>query len=71
LANDRALDPRRTYTLAVQDFVAAGGDGFAMLPAWPVTDAGLTDLDAVLAYLSVLRQPVSAPADERFHRESR
>jgi 5'-nucleotidase len=71
LANGRALDLRRTYTLAVQDFVAAGGDGFAMLTAWPATDAGLTDLDAVIAYLSVLRQPVDAPADERFHREIR
>jgi 5'-nucleotidase len=71
LANGRALDPRRTYTLAVQDFVAGGGDGFAMLTAWPATDAGLTDLDAVLAYLSVLGQPVSAPADKRFLREGR
>ena len=71
LANGRALDPRRTYTLAVQDYVATGGDGFAMLTTWPATDAGLTDLDAVIAYLSVLRQPVSGPTDERFHRETR
>jgi 2',3'-cyclic-nucleotide 2'-phosphodiesterase (5'-nucleotidase family) len=71
LANGRALDPRRAYTLAVQDHVAAGGDGFTMLAALPATDAGLTDLDAVIAYLSVLRQPVHAPADERFRRESR
>jgi 2',3'-cyclic-nucleotide 2'-phosphodiesterase (5'-nucleotidase family) len=71
LSNDRALDPRRTYTLAVQDFVAGGGDGFGMLTTWPASDAGLTDLDAVIAYLSVLRQPVSPPTDERFHRETR
>jgi hypothetical protein len=42
-----------------------------MLKAWPRTDVDLTDIDAVIAYLSVLREPVSAPADERFHRESR
>ena len=71
LANGRALDSRRSYTLAVQDFVAHGGDGFTTLTTWPATDAGLTDLDAVLAYLSVLRQPVSAPADKRFLREGR
>jgi 2',3'-cyclic-nucleotide 2'-phosphodiesterase (5'-nucleotidase family) len=71
LLNGRPLDPRRTYTLAVQDVVAAGGDDFGMLTAWPSTDAGLTDLGAVIGYLSVLGQPVKAPADERFHREVR
>ena len=71
LLNGRPLDPRRTYTLAVQDVVAAGGDGFRMLTAWPSTDAGLTDLGAVVGYLSVLGQPVRAPADERFQREIR
>lgn len=68
LANGRDLDARRTYTLAVPDFVADGGDGFAMLPGQPRVDAGLVDLDAVVAYLSVLRKPVDAPADARFHR---
>ncbi len=39
-----------------------------------VVDAGdllQGNLDAVIANLSVLRQPVSAPADERFQREPR
>ncbi|MGE5761320.1 MAG: 5'-nucleotidase C-terminal domain-containing protein [Gemmatimonadota bacterium] len=69
LLNGRSLDPRRRYTLAVPDFLAAGGDGFAMLTAAPRIDAGMVDVDAVVAYLGVLPQPVSAPSDVRFHRE--
>jgi len=71
LVNGRDLQDARFYTLAVPDFVADGGDGFAMLPSQPRVDTGLVDLDAVIAYLSVLRKPVEAPADERFHRGSR
>ncbi len=68
LGSGRDMDDRRTYTLALPDFVADGGDGFAMLPTVPRTDTGLVDLDAVIAYLSVLRKPVDAPSDQRFHR---
>lgn len=32
LVGEWALDPNRTYRLAVNDFLAAGGDGYAMLP---------------------------------------
>jgi 2',3'-cyclic-nucleotide 2'-phosphodiesterase/3'-nucleotidase/5'-nucleotidase len=67
LPNGRDLDPRATYSLAVPDFVADGGSGFAMLKTWPRTDTGLVDLDAVIAYLTVVRQPVDAPAEPRFH----
>jgi 2',3'-cyclic-nucleotide 2'-phosphodiesterase (5'-nucleotidase family) len=69
LMNGRSLDPTHHYTLAVPDFLAAGGDGFAMLAAAPRVDAGVVDIDAVIAYLGVLPQPVSAPRDERLHRE--
>ncbi|HSD31192.1 MAG TPA: 5'-nucleotidase C-terminal domain-containing protein [Gemmatimonadales bacterium] len=71
MLNGRSLDPKRRYTLAVPDFLAAGGDGFAMLSAAPRVDAGVADIDAVIAYLGVLPQPVSAPADARFHGEGR
>jgi len=71
LSSGRALDPRRRYTLAVPDFVADGGAGFAMLTSLPRTDAGVVDIDAAIAYLSVLPQPVSAPSDDRFHRQGR
>ena len=35
LVNGEPLDPARTYTLAVNDFNAAGGDGYAMLVGAP------------------------------------
>jgi 2',3'-cyclic-nucleotide 2'-phosphodiesterase (5'-nucleotidase family) len=69
--NGRSLDLHRRYTLALPDFLAAGGDGFAMLTTAPRVDAGLVDIDAVIAYLGVLPRPVSAPGDVRFHREER
>lgn len=65
------LDPNRIYTLAVSDFLADGGAGYAMLTGLPRIDTGLVDLDAVIAYVSVLRKPVDAPADQRFHRGTR
>lgn len=71
LLNGRALDLKRSYTIAVPDFLAEGGDGFAMLTAAPRVDAGMVDVDAVIAYLGVLPQPVSAPDGARFHREGR
>ncbi len=71
MLNGRSLDPRRSYAIAVPDFLAEGGDGFAMLTAAPRVDAGIVDVDAVISYLSVLPQPVSAPDGARFHREGR
>ena len=69
LWNGRPLDARRRYTLAVPDFLAAGGEAYAMLASLPQADAGIVDLDAVIAYLGVLPQPVGAPSDIRFHPE--
>jgi 2',3'-cyclic-nucleotide 2'-phosphodiesterase (5'-nucleotidase family) len=62
-----AIDPAGTYTLAVQDFVAAGGSGYAMLAGQPAEVTGIVDIDAVVRYLSALRDPVVAPAEPRLH----
>ncbi len=67
--NGRKVDAKASYTLAVSDFLAAGGSGFAMLKGQPTADAGLTDIDALIAYLRVLPQPVDAPGDVRLHAE--
>lgn len=67
LLNGKGLEGHRAYTLAVPDFVADGGDGFSMLKPLPRADAGVVDLDALIAYLRVIPQPVSPPADDRFH----
>ncbi|MGH7548794.1 MAG: 5'-nucleotidase C-terminal domain-containing protein [Gemmatimonadales bacterium] len=71
LASGRDVDDKRIYTLAVSDFVASGGSGFAMLSGLTPEDLGILDLDALIQYLAVLRQPVEAPTDERIHRTGR
>ncbi|HYL21347.1 MAG TPA: 5'-nucleotidase C-terminal domain-containing protein [Gemmatimonadales bacterium] len=69
LADGKGVDDNRSYTLAVSDFVAAGGSGYAMLRGLPSGDVGVTDLDALIQYLAVLRQPIAPPDDARWHRE--
>jgi len=65
------LDKDRTYTLVVSDFMATGGSGFGMLVGSPKEDFDVVDVDALTRYLGVLRAPVEAPADVRFHRTDR
>jgi 2',3'-cyclic-nucleotide 2'-phosphodiesterase (5'-nucleotidase family) len=65
-AAGRPLDPRRTYVLALSDFLAGGGDGLPVLPALPRRDTGMADLDALVAHLRRLPQPVRGPRDTRF-----
>jgi len=69
LVNGKGVDDGRTYTLAVGDFLAAGGSGYTMLVGAPSGEVGVTDLDALIQYLGVLRQPIAAPDDRRFYRQ--
>ncbi len=69
LANGREIERGRTYTLAVSDFLAMGGSGFAMLVGVPAVDLEVLDLDALIQYLRVLRPPVEGPAAPRVHRK--
>ncbi len=62
------LDGGRSYTLVVSDFMATGGSGFRMLIGSPKEDLDVIDVDALTRYLGVLRAPVEAPEDVRFHR---
>jgi 2',3'-cyclic-nucleotide 2'-phosphodiesterase (5'-nucleotidase family) len=64
----KALDNGRSYTLVVSDFMATGGSGFRMLIGLPKEDLDVIDVDALTRYLGVLRTPVEAPEDVRFHR---
>jgi 2',3'-cyclic-nucleotide 2'-phosphodiesterase (5'-nucleotidase family) len=65
--NRQNLEKDRTYTLVVSDFMATGGSGFRMLGSVPREDLDVIDVDALIRYLAVLRQPVEAPATPRFH----
>lgn len=58
------LDTAR-YTLALPDFVAAGGSGYTMLRGIPSRNTGTVDLDAFIAYLRRLPQPVRVPDQPR------
>jgi 2',3'-cyclic-nucleotide 2'-phosphodiesterase (5'-nucleotidase family) len=71
MSDGKEIDGGRTYTLAVPDFLAAGGSGYAMLVGAPAQDLNILDLDLLISYLGVLRTPAEAPADVRFHRAGR
>lgn len=61
------LDPNGSYRVALNDFLASGGDGFSVLGEWTESEAGGVDLDALLAYLAA-HSPVAAPAMGRVQR---
>jgi 2',3'-cyclic-nucleotide 2'-phosphodiesterase (5'-nucleotidase family) len=63
-ADGRALLDTARYTLAVPDFMAAGGSGYAMLRV-PAENTGIVDLDALVEYLRGLPQPVRPAAEVR------
>lgn len=65
LADGAPLREGARYTLAVPDFLAAGGSGYAMLRGQPAVNTGIVDIDAFVTYLRRLRQPVRVAADSR------
>ena len=65
MADGRPLLDTAQYTLAVPDFVAVGGSGYAMLRAVVSENTGIVDLEAFTAYLGRLPQPVQPPQDVR------
>jgi len=60
------IEPQRLYVLALTDFLAGGGGGFAMLRKYRQIRTGKTDLEAMIAWLRRLPQPVRAPAGKRW-----
>ena len=62
----RPVEPQTIYTVVLNDFSANGGDrlGFGSL-AISTTPTNIADLDALIAYLPSLPQPVQPPADAR------
>jgi 5'-nucleotidase len=53
-------------SLAMPDFVATGGDGYTMFAPLPRRASGMVDLDALIAYLRGLPQPVAPPPGPRW-----
>ena len=61
-----AIQPGRTYVLALSDFLQGGGEGLNMLRTLRSRRTGKTDLEALVAYLKAMPQPVVAPTEVRF-----
>ena len=66
LVQGSPVSPQTVYTVILNNFMADGGDhlGFGSL-AISTTPTGTVDLDALVAYLSSLPQPVQPPTDAR------
>ena len=66
MLDGRRLEDRRQYTLAIPDYLAQGGEDLAILTRQTQDPVGLVDLDAFVAYLRRLPQPIQPPNDPRF-----
>jgi 5'-nucleotidase len=66
--NGTPIDPDAIYTVAVNSFMAAGGDNFMVLVAGTNRVGGPIDLDALIAYLQGLTQPFSSAIEGRIER---
>jgi len=66
----RPVERATVYTVVLNDFSANGGDqlGFGSM-AISSTPTNIADLDALIAYLSSLPQPVQPPAEQRIIRK--
>ncbi|MFG2600364.1 bifunctional metallophosphatase/5'-nucleotidase [Streptomyces sp. NPDC048462] len=68
LLNGEAIDPAKTYRVAMNEFLAGGGDGFAALGEGTNKLVGASDLDLFNAYLaahSTAAAPLAPPATDR------
>ncbi|MDQ0794921.1 bifunctional UDP-sugar hydrolase/5'-nucleotidase [Streptomyces sp. B1I3] len=68
LLNGAAIDPAKTYRVAMNEFLAGGGDGFAALGQGTNKLVGPSDLDLFNAYLaqhSTASAPLAPPATGR------
>jgi 5'-nucleotidase len=54
-----------TYQVAVNNFIAAGGDNFTVLTGGTNQQGGPVDLDALIAYIQGLPQPFNAALESR------
>ncbi|MDY6948240.1 MAG: 5'-nucleotidase, partial [Pseudomonadota bacterium] len=62
------LDPAATYRVTVNSFMAAGGDGFLVLPQGTNRVVGPVDLEALVDYVESLPQPFGAGIEGRIIR---
>jgi 5'-nucleotidase len=61
LADGTAIDPAATYTVALNSFLATGGDGFTVFKQGTGVTSDGSDIDALEHYVESLPQPFTAP----------
>ncbi len=64
----KPIDRAATYTVAVNSFLAEGGDKFSIFPEGKNRSTGPQDLKALCDYLQALPQPFNAKIDGRIER---
>jgi 2',3'-cyclic-nucleotide 2'-phosphodiesterase / 3'-nucleotidase / 5'-nucleotidase len=65
LENGKKIDPKAEYSITVNNFMADGGDGFAVLKSGKNRVTKMTDLDGFIAYFKSLPQPVTSSIEGR------
>lgn len=56
--NGKPIDPAATYRVVVNNYLASGGDGLkAFTKGRDITDAGIVDIDALIAWIADGRAP--------------
>jgi len=63
--NGTPLDPNRSYTVAMVDFLATGGDKYTVFREGTDIVNGPYDVDALVAYMESLPEPVDAKPEGR------
>ena len=53
-------NPAKTYRVTVNNFMATGGDGFTTLIGGQSVQGGAQDIDALIAYLQLYKNPNAA-----------
>jgi 5'-nucleotidase len=61
LDGGRVVGPADVVTMGLSEFVATGGDRYTSFAQGQMTRTAMVDLDALIAYLQSLPQPVRAP----------
>ncbi|WML59044.1 bifunctional 2',3'-cyclic-nucleotide 2'-phosphodiesterase/3'-nucleotidase [Neobacillus sp. PS2-9] len=65
LENGKKIDPQAEYSITVNNFMADGGDGFAVLKSGKNRVTKMTDLDGFIEYFKSLPQPVTSSIEGR------
>lgn len=68
MSDGRDLRRSDTYFIGIGDRLAAGQGGFASLRQYPTEPVGMSDFDALVAYIRRLGSTIEAPPSPRFRR---